>query len=171
VKSSRFPGLLTVAMLGACASVVTTPAPAPTAGDRIRYAGRPDTADLVPARLISLDGDSLVFERFVPGEPGRWIAGALATDSVARLQVRVGRRRHAGMGALIGGAVGAAVGLACAAEEGDDFVSPEQCFAGFTVMGAGAGLLIGLLVRTDVWAPARLPSGAERSGAGLRIPR
>jgi hypothetical protein len=61
--------------------------------------------------------------------------------------------------------VGAAVGLACAAEEGDDAVSPEQCFAG-RGHGRRAGNLIDVLVRTDVWAPAQLPSGAERSGVG-----
>lgn len=168
MQSSRFLCLLILGLLPGCAHVTTEPAPAPVPGDRIRFAGRPDTSGLVTARLVSLDADSLVFERFVPGEPGGWVAGALATDSVSRLQVRVGRRRHPGMGALIGGAVGAAVGLACATEEGD-FVTPEQCFAGFTVMGTGAGLLIGLLVRTDVWAPATLPTGPTRIGIGFRI--
>jgi hypothetical protein len=178
----RYSLLLSCLLIGsgACARVLTTPVPAPSPGDRIRYAGRADSTRLVPAHFVSLDPDSLVFERFVSGDPaGHRVTAALATDAVARLQVRVGRRGNAGIGALVGGAVGLGLGIACATEE-SGFVTPEACLAGYTVLGAGTGLVIGLLVRTDVWAPVALPRRApeapmppgtiSRTGIGLRIP-
>ena len=153
---------LAVSLVSACtpAHVVSTPVPAAAAGDRIRYAGRADTTAFVTARMISLDADSLLFERFIAGDPaGRWVAGSLPTDSIAHLQVRVGRRGNAGRGALIGGLVGGAIGVLCAAETSSGWLepSPEACFLGYTLTGVGTGLLIGALRRSDVWAPTTVP--------------
>ncbi|HET8623472.1 MAG TPA: hypothetical protein VFM14_07905 [Gemmatimonadales bacterium] len=80
----RITGLplgLTIGLCIACApaDVVKTPAPIPVAGARVRYAGWPDTTEFVIVRLIALDADSLVFERFIPGEPK---AGALGRSDV-----------------------------------------------------------------------------------------
>ncbi len=177
---------LALALVAACAPthVVTTPTPA-VAGNQVRYARWSDTTEFVRARLLSLDADSLTFERFVPGDPARWVPGALATDSVARLQVRVGRRNNAGRGALFGGLIGAGLGVLCAADEdAGEWLHPTagQCMLAGTVTGVGTGLLIGALTGSDVWAPVPLPSrGREqapspppvtstRSGVGLRIP-
>lgn len=151
-----------ISLLTACAPahVVSTPVPAAVSGDRIRYAGRSDTTDFITARMISIDADSLVFERFIPGDPaGHWVMGSLATDSIARLQVRVGRRGNPGRGALIGGLVGGAIGILCATEESSGWVqpSPESCFMAYTITGVGTGLLIGALTRSDVWAPTAVP--------------
>jgi hypothetical protein len=185
MRITRLSVALSVGMITACAPahVVTMPAPTPVAGNHIRYAGRTDTTELVTVRLVSLDADSLVFERFIPADPkGRWVTGSLATDSIARLQVRVGRRGNAGRGALIGGIVGGVLGIACASEEGGWLQpSPEECVLGYTLSGAGTGLLIGALIRSDVWAPTALPThrreaplaalvGAASTGVGLRIP-
>ena len=180
----RITGLsvsLAIALVTACAPahLVTRPAPTPPPGSRIRYAARSDSTELIAARLVSLDADSLVFERFIAGPPrGGWVAGSLATDSVARLQVRIGRRSNPGRGALFGAAVGLGLGIACAGEEGE-WVTPEQCLFGYTLIGTGTGLVIGLLVRGDVWAPTVLP-GHDRNppvagratplGFGLRLP-
>jgi hypothetical protein len=155
----------TVSLVAACAPahVVSTPVPVPAAGDRIRYAGRSDTTDFITARMISMDADSLVFERFIPGDPARrWVRGSLPTDSIARLQVRVARRSNPGRGALIGGIVGAAIGILCAAESSSGWLqpSPEACFMAYTVTGAGTGLLIGALRHSDVWAPTAVPRRA-----------
>jgi hypothetical protein len=142
--------------------VVNTPAPAPVAGDRIRYAVRSDSTDFVVARAISLDADSLVYDRFVPGatgNAGRWVVGSLSTDSIARLQVRVGRRGNVGRGALIGGLVGGVLAIACANEEpGWLTPTPGQCLLGGTLSGVATGALIGALIRSDVWAPTGLPT-------------
>jgi hypothetical protein len=156
--------LLVAVFLAGCghAYVVTTPVPAPAAGDRIRYAGTADTSEFVYARLVSIDPDSLVFERFVSGwgkGPGVWARASLPTGSVGRLQVRIGRRANTGRGTLIGLAAGGVLGVACAAttESGWMEPTPEQCLVGYTLMGAGTGFLIGALSHGDVWAPSPLP--------------
>jgi hypothetical protein len=184
VHITRLSVMLGLGLIGGCAPahVVTTPAPTPVPGSRIRYAVRSDTTRFVDARMVSLDADTLVFERFIAGDGGRWIATSLATDSIARLQVRVGRRRNPGRGALIGGILGGALGLACASEGETWWVTPEECLFGYTVLGAGTGLLIGTLVRSDVWAPtplrqrgrkvppAPVPGSAVPLRFGIRLP-
>lgn len=156
--------LLAAGFLSACipGHVVSTPAPTPVAGERIRYAGILDTSEFIQARLVSVDADSLVFERLVTGwgkGSGVWARGSVSTDSIGRLQVRVGRRSNGGRGALIGVLVGGGLGLACAAttEGGWMEPTPEQCMLGYTLMGAGTGFLIGALIRSDIWAPSPLP--------------
>ena len=159
------PSIVLVACLAtACAPahVVTTPGPAPVAGDRIRYAVRPDSTNFIVARAISLDADRLAYDRFVPattGNTGQWVAGSLPTDSIARLQVRVGRRGNVGRGALIGGLLGGAAAIACASEEpGWLTPTPGECLFGYTLSGLATGALIGALIRSDVWAPTELPT-------------
>jgi hypothetical protein len=177
-----------VGLVTACAPahVVSTPVPVAAAGDRIRYAGRSDSTAFITGRLISIDADSLVFERFVARDPaGSWVMGSVPTDSIARLQVRVGRRANPGRGALIGGIVGGAIGILCAAETSSGWLepSPEACFLGYTLTGLGTGLLIGALRRSDVWAPTPVPRrrpeptpvpapvSAAPAASGVRIPR
>ena len=157
---SVFP--IAISFLTACtpAHVVSTPVPLAVAGDYIRYAGRADTTNFITARAVSIDAYSLVFERFVAGDPsGRWVRGSLPTDSVGRLQVRVGRRANPERGALIGTFVGGALGILCAMETSSGWLepTPEECFVGYTLLGAGTGLLIGALRRSDVWAPTAIP--------------
>jgi hypothetical protein len=185
MRINRCSVTLAVSLVMACAPahVMITPAPTPGAGNRIRYASRSDTTEFVTARVISLDADSLIYERFIPGDPGRWVPGSFATDSIGRLQVRVGRRGNAGRGALIGGLVGVVLGVVCANEDpGWLQPSPEQCLVGYTISGVGTGLLIGALVRSDIWAPAPLPMRPREApstpapitmapvGIGLSIP-
>ena len=188
MKITCLPAGLAVCLAAACAPthVVNTPAPAPNAGDPIRYATRSDSTAFVKARTISLDSDSLIYERFIAdpaGRSGGWVAGSLSTDSIARLQVRVGRRGHAGRGAIIGGVVGLVAGIACANQEpGWLTPTPEQCLAGYTLSGLATGALIGVLIRSDVWAPAVLPARRPAQpptpapvslspvGIGIRLP-
>jgi hypothetical protein len=170
--SILFPGLymriaglvvsVAISVITACTPVhvVSTPAPMAVPGDHIRYTGRSDTTNFITARAVSIDADSLVFERFVAGDPsGRWVRGSLLTDSIGVLQVRVGRRANPGRGALIGTIAGGAIGLLCAVETSSGWLepSPEACVLGYTIMGAGTGLVIGALRRSDVWAPTALP--------------
>jgi hypothetical protein len=140
--------------------VTTTPVPAPSAGTSIRYATRPDSTRFTKVRLVSLDAERLAFERYQmdpAGLQGVWTRDTVATPSLASVQVPVGRRGNAGRGALIGTAVGVALGIACLSDD-SEWVSGESCFVGYTLFGAGTGALIGMLVRSDVWAPAVLPS-------------
>jgi len=157
---------LAVAALCLCSacgsSVVSTPVLAPAPGSHIRYATAPDSSPLAKARLVSLDAERLVFKRFEMdpmGRRGDWIQDSVPTHSLATLQVRVRRRSHAAQGALVGVALGAVAGVACAAQE-DDWLTPTdgQCMVGGILGGAGYGALIGLLIKSDVWAPAVPPS-------------
>jgi hypothetical protein len=183
MRTMRHLLALAVCFGTACAPahVVSTPAPAPAAGDRIRYADRSDTTEFVVARFVALDATKLVFQRYV-ADSGRTITRSVPTDSVAVLQVRVGRRGNAVRGALIGGLAGVGIGFLCA-NEPEGWVTDEQCVVGYTLIGAGTGLLIGALVRSDVWAPASLPTrvpghaptaqplvNAAPGGIGVRIP-
>jgi hypothetical protein len=165
----RFVSLSVIALglSAACGPYVTrTPVSAPSpAGTPIRYATRPDSTRLAEARLVSLDAERLVFEQWTidpAGLRGAWAFDSVATPSLATLQVRVGRRGNAGPGALIGAAVGLGLGVACASED-SWIVSDEACMAGYTLLGTGTGTLIGLLVRSDVWAPAAVPSRAPET--------
>jgi hypothetical protein len=151
--------------LTACAGsrVVTTPTPVPPAGSDIRYALRSAPYQFARGRLISLDADTLTFQRRARGEPAAWARDEIPTDSIAQLQARVGRQSNAGRGALIGGGIGLAVGALCAIGSNEDEMyapSPGQCVASGIVSGALTGLLIGALGRTDVWAPVPLPRPA-----------
>jgi hypothetical protein len=179
--------LLVVSLACAPAHVVTTPAPTPMSGSSIRYALRSDTSEFVAARMVSVSADRLIVDRFVPEHPfGRWVTDSVKTDSIAQLQVQVGKRANAGRGALIGVGVGTALGLLCASDEdAGEWATPGfgECMFGGIITGAGTGLLIGALRKSDVWAPTALPqrepelppetpppiSGAP-IGIGLRVP-
>ena len=127
IAGSVFP--IAVSLLTACTPthVVSTPVPMAVAGDHIRYTGRADTTNFITARAVSIDADSIVFERFVAGDPsGRWVKGSIPTDSVGRLQVRVGRRANPGRGALVGAVVGGALGILCAMETSSGWLEPTQ---------------------------------------------
>lgn len=161
--------LLPVLLLGLSAAcgprVTTTPVPAPSAGTPFRYATRPDSTRFTKAHFVSLDGERLVFERYQldpAGRRGVWTPDTVATPSLATLQVAVGRRSNAGRGALIGFAVGPGLGIACASEDsGVGAPSDESCAAGYVVMSTATGALIGLLIKSDVWAPAVLPAATR----------
>ena len=143
------------------ARVVTTPAPVPAAKSPIRYAVRSDPFRFAAGRMISLDADTLAFERFVPGDGAHWVAERIPTDSIAQLQARIGRRANGGRGALIGGGIGVVLGGLCAIGYDEDewlAPSPGQCLATGVVGGALTGLLIGQLTRSDIWAPVPLPT-------------
>lgn len=173
-----------LALTAACAPphVVSTPAPIPPAGTAIRYSHRSDSTHFLAGRLASLDSRVLVAERFEPNaRDGRWVPISIPTDSVAGLQVLVGKRSNAGRGALIGAIVGAAAALGCelsTPRAGSlDFTGPE-CTISALIVGPAFGFFIGSLSHRDVWAPVMLPPNhlpgvvAARHGPGLgvRIP-
>jgi hypothetical protein len=159
---------LLLAFVTGCAStsVVTTPSPVPPAGTSMRYALSSDSSRLIEGRLISLDADTLVFERFVPERPAyreraHWVADRVPTDSIALLQAKVRQGTQVGRGAMIGGGIGFAVGLLCAAgSDESDFVAPSggQCLASGVLSGAAIGAVIGALSHKDAWAPVLLPA-------------
>jgi hypothetical protein len=171
-------------LTAACAAphVVSTPAPIPSAGTPIRYSHRSDSTRFVTGRLVSLDSHALAAERFVPNaRDGRWLPVSVPTDSLAGLQVLVGKRSNGGRGALIGGIAGAALALACeisTPKAGSLDFTGSECTISALIAGPGAGFLIGSLSHSDVWAPVMLPpdhppgviSVRRGPGLGVRIP-
>jgi hypothetical protein len=159
---------LLLAFVTGCAStsVVTTPSPVPPAGTAIRYALSSDSSRLIEGRLISLDADTLAFERFVPERPAyreraHWAAERIPTDSITLLQTKVRQGTQVGQGALIGGGIGFAVGLLCAAgSDESNFAAPSagQCLASGVLSGVAIGALIGAVSHKDAWAPVLLPA-------------
>ena len=119
--------------------------------------------------LVAGDGVAMRFRGFGPGalhflrrlernNRREWFERTVPTESLAVLQVRVRRRSNVGRGALIGAAVGLAAGAGCASE-GGGWTNPEpgQCLVAGILGGAGYGALLGLLIRSDVWAPVLTP--------------
>ena len=148
--------------LTACVSsrVVTSPAPVPAAGSDIRYALRSAPYQFASGRLISLDADTLTFERRARGEPAALATDHVPIDSIAQLQALVGRHSNAVRGTLIGGGIGLVIGGLCAIKANEDemsMYSPGSCIVSGLVPGVLTGALIGALSRTDVWAPVPLP--------------
>lgn len=163
MRLEHLTAILALGLVTGCAAhVASTPVPAPAPGAKIRYAHRASPGQFTVGRLVSIDTASLVFERFEPGWSGRrgqWVARSLATDSLAQLQVRTGRRSNALRGMFIGIGVGFGLGLLGAAGSGDGWFDPspgEYIVAGL-LGGGGYGLLIGALIRSDVWSPVIMP--------------
>jgi hypothetical protein len=177
---------LGLGLLTACAQnrVISTPAPTPSPGSEIRFASKSNPRELIRARVLSLDADSLAYASVAAGAPTGWTHETIPTDSIAVLQVHVGRRGNAGGGALIGGLVGLGIGALCEAQPNTGSMAEPpsgSCLMGSTLMGAGTGALIGLLVKSDVWAPTTPPPprpgmppapavGTLPSGVEIRLP-
>lgn len=173
------PPTIALLALAGCAPAVTVsgPGPSPAPGQAIRYAPRQHPDQLRAARLISLDGRWLVFERYIPGERARWVRESVATENVARLQVKIREQTNGGRGALIGAGAGAVFSVTCLAGE---WGSTGPCL-GPIGLGAAVGWGFGMLQHSDVWAPAPLPGGPlarfyaraspdDAFGVGLRLP-
>jgi hypothetical protein len=136
-------------------------------------ATRADPSRLIAARLVSLDADTLAFERFVPGDRGaQWVPARIATDSIAQVQTRIARHANGGGGALIGAGLGLGLGIVCAGGyDEDEWFAPTagECLVSGAVTGAATGFLIGLLVKTDVWAPLPFPNSGAIEPAGAVV--
>ena len=111
---------------------------------------------------------------------------ALPLDSVATLEVSLGRRSQAGLGAGIGSVTGAVIGVvvgaaSCTDEVFEAFVIPAACAAAggviFGAAGALLGALIGATIRTERWVSVPLdrlrvsfrPRRDRRFGLGLSV--
>lgn len=168
MQVTRSACVLALGMLSGCTStqVLTAPAPEPVSGTTIRYTTRPDTARFISARLVSLDANQIVVERFTRGGQNRWIADSLPTASLGRLEVRVARRNNLAAGVLIGAGAGLALGAACASQSDDSWLAPSssECMTLMPLGGAMWGALIGAVTHRETWAPVTLP-GAPAAGA------
>lgn len=99
-------------------------------------------------------------------------------DAVTALAIKVGRKRNAGRGALIGLGVGLVGFVAIDAAEGGCSSDEPLCDAGravgFVVLSGGGlllGTLVGLAVETDQWQELSLPLslGMRQRDGGITL--
>jgi hypothetical protein len=154
---SRASALLVLALVLALA----TPAGAQEGatvqrGARVRVWTFEPSADPILGEFERWTGSELLLYQ---GE----VARTIAFDDIDILEVSEGRRFNT-VGAVIGGALGAAAGgaLACATVNRDDYgvfcggQSDTEVFVG-AVLGAAAGVVVGgLLIRAERWVPVPL---------------
>jgi hypothetical protein len=105
---------------------------------------------------------------------------SLATESLSRLELRTGSKRHWLVGLLAGAALGAVVGATaeidpdtCDSYYSSTFCSRGQAYAaGILIMG-GIGAGVGALVKTDRWMPVAIdalgPPAPRVSGVTPRL--
>ena len=148
----------------------------PFAGVRVRLALRDRPDRWLIGTVVGQTGDSLRLD-----ERDSHAMLAVPTESLVALQVSGGRHSHAGLGALIGLAAGAAFGLLATAAEPaiDTDAAGYAVVAGiFGGMGAAAGALVGWAIRSETWEPPSpirtssrmFPTGATRRAAlGLSL--
>jgi len=146
------------------------------AGARVRLALRDRPDPWLIGTVVGHTGDSLRLD-----ERDSHAMLAVPTERLAALQVSRGRHSHAGLGALIGLAAGAAFGIMATAATPaiDTDARGYALVAGiFGGMGAGAGALIGWAIRSETWEPPsplhtssrRVPTDAARRPAlGLSL--
>ncbi len=114
---------------------------------------------IAEGRLVRLAADTAVLTDGPRAWPYR-----LGPD--CRLETVVGRRSHAGRGALLGGLIGGVLGAAAGAgmrQQGAFTIGPDNVAEGAAslgLVGAALGGLIGALSGEEVWAP--LDSAARR---------
>jgi hypothetical protein len=161
--------------LGGCLPerVVSTPGPLPEPGSRIRYTRWPDTASFTAARLVSLDANSMVFERRMTRPPELRFTTTMPTHEIAALQVRIGGRGHAAQGLLIGAAAGLILGTLEESQSSSsswNFTPPAGVVA---FVGGLMGLGIGASIRSSTWAPVLLspPRQPSVTSSGTTPPR
>jgi len=142
-------------------------------GDRVRFSTAGDTP-LSEGYVVAADQETLLLTLSGVDEPVR-----ISRSSLRRLKVHRGRHSSAGRGAMIGalsaGIPWAVVGGFYSWLLGPgwvDFVVHPRGWAG-AVVGAGAGVLIGALVKTERWDKVDFPrirvGVSPQRGGGLAV--
>jgi hypothetical protein len=149
----------------------------PVAGQRVRI--RVETGDRVVGKLAEVRGDTLLIQ-----EDGVWFAPRtrVPMSSVHRIEVSRGRYisgRNLTVGILAGVAFGFFTLLIVEDQMQNvcifgDCSDPSGDVANAVLLGAGAGLVLGLTKRADRWAevpahPVRVGLVPSASGVGVKI--
>ncbi len=166
-----------------CADVLAQETPEPPAlelpvGSNVRIQTR-ESGGWIKGVLASADARTIAF---VPDEapPLGDNRFRLPSESVTRLEVLTGKKSRWLPGLLIGAAAGVAMGfdmdvdsVRCTVDD-NYFCSRASAVAAMGATSAAIGLLVGKLIKTDVWTPAALDAlgpprdGGARAGIGLR---
>lgn len=136
-----------------------------TVGSKVRVRAAA-SAEPVVGLVIAVDEHVLT----LAGREG--VPMKIPRGSISAAEMRVGRRGHTLLGLAIGAGAGLALGLAAP-------VDPVRCHSdvnyscsrgeaiGYTAVGgAGAGALIGYLIKSDRWARVDVAAGVMESRAG-----
>lgn len=140
------------------ANAAPAAAQAPEPGDTVRVT---TPEERIVGRLVAWEGEALVVRPRDTGEDR-----AIPEEAVERLEVRARTGHSAGLGALVGGAVGVGVGLgwSLSVEDPGAFSQGQLVLLSTTMAGgggAGLGAMVGYLVPSHRWE--------EASGPGLRV--
>jgi hypothetical protein len=153
------------------------PAPPPLklpVGARVRVRPVAAPGDWVRGTLVSADaeGIGLLLENAPP------LAGSelrLPRETVARLEIHTGQKKHWLQGLLVGVAAGVAMGFAFDVDpelcKVDDsyFCSRGEAVAAGGLITGGIGAGFGALVKTDRWLPVALDALGASAGGGGRV--
>jgi hypothetical protein len=176
--------LVVVAIAASPVVAAGQPAPQPEplrlpVGSRVRLQTATTPGSWTRGVLTSADSSSV---SLVPEEAP--VLGenrlSLPTESLSRLELRTGSKRHWLVGLLAGAALGAVVGATaeidpdtCDSYYSSTFCSRGQAYAaGILIMG-GIGAGVGALVKTDRWMPVAIdalgPPAPRVSGLAPRL--
>jgi hypothetical protein len=173
------PLVLTALAAALAGEALAQPAPEPPTlklpvGARVRVRPVAAPGDWVRGTLVSADseGIGLLPENAPP------IAGSelrLPRETVARLEVLTGQKKHWLQGLLVGVAAGVAMGFAfdvdperCKVDDNYFCSRGEAVAAGGLVIG-GIGAGVGALVKTDRWFPVTLDALSPAAEGGGRV--
>ena len=138
-------------------------------GSRVRVTA-PSVGERLEGYVQSVDASTLTL---LSAKRSAVVTVPLST--LTRLEVPAGRRGHALVGGIVGGALGAVTVAALCSESSDciDSAGDVGAAAGVTAVYAGVGALIGALIRSDRWivVPARPATArlAPRPGRGVDV--
>jgi hypothetical protein len=139
-------------------------------GGKVRYKLDAPRAAWRQGELTGLDSDTL---RLVSRDGG---GDAVATPRIRALQVSSGRRSNTGRGAMIGGIVGATLGLGLGIAASSDNctgfcpapdIGAREVVAATAILGgigAGIGALIGATSQRDRWVEVPRPWSVAPAG-------
>jgi hypothetical protein len=141
-------------------------------GNRVQVTSPAHRADKVVGTVLAIQNDTLVLQVEKITDPVR-----LPFSAITKIQVSRGQRRRVGDGLIMGGAIGAGVGMLLGFAAGDDDPGILAMSAGdkaaigavlLGVAGAGLGGLLGARSTKERWEPVPLGGVAARIGMAPR---
>ena len=143
-----------------------------TTGNRVQVTSAAHGADKVVGTVLAIQNDTLVLQVEKITNPIR-----LPFSAITDIQVSRGQRRQVGGGIVMGGAIGAGVGMLLGFAAGDDDPGILAMSAGdkaaigavlLGVAGAGIGGLVGARSSREKWEHVPLGGVAARIGLAPR---